>query len=247
MATENEKYICEYCNLEFKTKYNLKSHIERSKKCITERGGEIKSEFMCPKCDYLSMFKADLARHVGLCRKKPIQNNTIEYLTERNKDLLDQLAEKTKQLAEKTKQLEDKDDIIKECLSIIKKSKISPESPDLIKIEQRSRSFIREQYPGKNFIYILTTPSNLEKRTYIFGKTVNLTHRLGNYNKSEEHTVVYYKECKNEHIMNISETAIFSKLDSHRAMKNRERFILPDDKSIDYFTQIVDDCISFFS
>ena len=247
MATENEKHICEYCKSEFKTKYNLKSHLERSKKCIIQRGEEIKSEFTCPKCDYLTMFKADLARHVALCRKKTTQNNTVEYLSERNKDLIDQLAEKTKQLAEKTKQLEDKDDIIKECLSIIKKSKISQESPELIKIEQRSRSFIREQYPGKNFIYILTTPGNLEKRTYIFGKTVNLTHRLGNYNKSEEHTVVYYKECKNEHIMNISETAVFSKLDSHRAMKNRERFVLPDDKTIDYFTQIVDDCISFFS
>ena len=101
MATENEKHICEYCKSEFKTKYNLKSHLEKNKKCIIQRGEEIKSEFTCPKCDYLTMFKADLARHVALCRKKTTQNNTVEYLSERNKDLLDQLAEKTKQLAEK--------------------------------------------------------------------------------------------------------------------------------------------------
>jgi hypothetical protein len=188
------------------------------------------------------MFKTDLTRHMMSCKKKAVQKDTkdltIQSLSDQNRDL-------RQQLFEKSKQLDDKDCIIKECISIIKELK--PSSEVIHKIEYRSRPTIREQYPGKNYIYILTTPSHTEKRTYIFGKTVNLTNRLSTYNKSEEHTVVYYKECKNDLVMNSAETAVFSKLDAHRAMKNRERFILPEDKTIEYFTKTVDDCISFFS
>lgn len=43
--------------------------------------------------------------------------------------------------------------------------------------------------------------------------------------------------------MNSAETAVFSKLNAHRAMKNRERFILPENSTIDFFIKTVDDCI----
>jgi len=206
------------------------------------RGQTIVSEYRCLNCDYVGMYKNDFTKHSLICKKKNFPKDakdiTIESLKERNSDLV-------RQLCEKTKQLEDKDRIIKECLTIIKESKIPCASDTVNKIVQRYR--VREQYPGKNYIYILTTPSHTEKQTYIFGKTVNLTNRLSTYNKTEEHTVVYYKECKNDLVMSSAETAIFSKLDGYRAMKNRERFILPEDKTIDFFTKTVDDCVNFFT
>jgi hypothetical protein len=43
---------------------------------------------------------------------------------------------------------------------------------------------------------MLTTEDN---RNYIIGKTVILTQSLSNYNKSNEHEVIYYKECNNDY------------------------------------------------
>lgn len=240
-STENENMQCQNCKKEFKNKYTLKSHLERSKKCMSVRGEEIKYEYVCDNCNYGTMFKNDHMRHSQICKtKRPprdIKDEKISSLTIRVNDVL-------QQLAEKTAQLEEKDRIIKDCLQIIKESKVSEDK--VRSIERRIRP-TRDQYPGKNYVYILTTPAQQEKRVYIFGKTVNLTNRLSTYNKSDEHTVVYHRECKTEAIMSGAETAIFAKLAGCRAMKNRERFILPEGKDIDYFISVVDDCVAFFS
>ena len=44
---------------------------------------------------------------------------------------------------------------------------------------------------------MLTTEEHKKNRTYIIGKAKNLTDRLTPYNKTCDHEVVYYKECKN--------------------------------------------------
>lgn len=240
-SNSEQNHTCTHCKKEFKTKYTLKAHLDRSKKCMISRGDEIESEFICENCDHIGMTKNDLSRHSQICKtKRPprdIKDEKISSLTIRVNDVL-------QQLAEKTAQLEEKDRIIKDCLQIIKECKVSEDK--VRSIERRIRP-TRDQYPGKNYVYILTTPAQQEKRVYIFGKTVNLTNRLSTYNKSDEHTVVYHRECKTEAIMSGAETAIFSKLAGCRAMKNRERFILPEGKDIDYFISVVDDCVAFFS
>jgi hypothetical protein len=58
--------ICEVCKKSFKSKYNLKSHIEKNKKCLTLRGVEIESEFKCI-CGHLSMKNNDLINHQKKC------------------------------------------------------------------------------------------------------------------------------------------------------------------------------------
>lgn len=103
----------------------------------------------------------------------------------------------------------------------------------------------RNNYPGQNFIYLITSKSNKEKRIYIVGKAVNLRNRLSNYNKSEEHEVIYYKECADESSMSLAETLVLKKLNNYRERANRDRFILPIDKEIDFFIKVFDDSIKF--
>lgn len=103
----------------------------------------------------------------------------------------------------------------------------------------------RVEYPERNVIYMLTTEDHLRRRTYIIGKAKNLTSRLGTYNKTCDHTVVHYRECKNEEDMDTSETLILNKLRDYREQANRDRFILPEDKDVSFFTETIDKCISF--
>jgi hypothetical protein len=56
----------------------------------------------------------------------------------------------------------------------------------------------RIEYSDRNVIYILTTEDHIKRRLYIIGKDINLKVRLGSYNKTQEHEVVYYKACKTE-------------------------------------------------
>ena len=104
----------------------------------------------------------------------------------------------------------------------------------------------RKDYPEKNVIYMLTTEDNKKKRIYIIGKAKQLKDRLSSYNKTAEHEVIYYKECKNKESMNIVELMVLYKLDEFREKANRDRFILPVEKEISFFTNIIDSAINFF-
>ena len=103
----------------------------------------------------------------------------------------------------------------------------------------------RVEYPERNVIYMLTTEDHLRRRTYIIGKAKNLTQRLSTYNKTCDHTVVHYRECKNEDDMDTAETIILNKLREYREQANRDRFILPEDKDVSFFTETIEQCISF--
>jgi hypothetical protein len=105
----------------------------------------------------------------------------------------------------------------------------------------------RVEYPERNVIYMLTTDDHLKRRTYIIGKAKNLTNRLSTYNKTCDHTVIYYRECKNDDDMDAAETMVLTKLRSHREQANRDRFILPEDKDETFFTQTIDECVLFLA
>ena len=105
----------------------------------------------------------------------------------------------------------------------------------------------REEYPERNVIYLLTTDDHLKRRTYIIGKAKNLTTRLGTYNKTCDHAVVYYRECKSEEDMDTVETLVIAKLKPYREQANRDRFILPEDKGIEFFKDAIDQSISFIA
>ena len=103
----------------------------------------------------------------------------------------------------------------------------------------------RVEYPERNVIYLITTDDHLKRRTYIIGKAKNLTSRLSTYNKTCDHTVVYYCECKNEDDMSTAETMVLSKLRDYRETANHDRFILPVDKEVAFFIKTIEDCIHF--
>ena len=94
---------------------------------------------------------------------------------------------------------------------------------------------------------MLTTEEHKKNRMYIIGKAKNLTDRLTPYNKTCDHEVVYYKECKSINDMKIIEEMVLNKLDNYREKANRDRFILPFDNDIKIFTNIIDNCVSFFN
>jgi hypothetical protein len=105
----------------------------------------------------------------------------------------------------------------------------------------------RINYPEKNVIYILTSEDNKKKHIYIIGKSINLKNRLASYNKSSEHEVIYYKSCKNKNEMNLVEAMVLNKLKNYKEKANRDRFILPLEKNISFFTNIIDKCVEFFN
>ncbi len=97
----------------------------------------------------------------------------------------------------------------------------------------------RNDYIESNVIYLLTTEDNKKKRIYIIGKALNLKNRLSTYNKSVEHEVIYHKSCKNKKHMEVVERMVFLKLEEYKEKANRDRFILPLEHDIKFFTKII--------
>jgi hypothetical protein len=105
----------------------------------------------------------------------------------------------------------------------------------------------RTDYLEENVIYIVSTVENIKNRNYIIGKTKILKNRLSTYNKSTEHQVIYHKSCKNEDTLNIVEIIVLNKLKDYKEQANRDRFILPLEKDITFFTNIIDEAIEFLN
>ncbi len=101
----------------------------------------------------------------------------------------------------------------------------------------------RQSFPEKNVIYIVTTEENKKNRIYIIGKAKDLKNRLSTYNKTAEHEVVYYKGC-DEDDLKVIEQNVLRKLRNYREKANRDRFVLPIEKEISFFTEIIDQCIN---
>jgi hypothetical protein len=118
-----------------------------------------------------------------------------------------------------------------------------------LKIQLMTKKYVkkqsRTQFDEKNVVYILTTANMKKERRYILGKATNLTSRLSVYNKSDEHEVIYYQECPDEERMSVVETLVFCKLNEYREQANRERFLLPEGTSIDFFSDTIRECIAF--
>ena len=59
---------CTYCKSEFKTKYNLKSHLIKNKSCLKRRGIELISNFQCIGCKIVLTAKTHLVFHHETCK-----------------------------------------------------------------------------------------------------------------------------------------------------------------------------------
>ncbi len=119
------------------------------------------------------------------------------------------------------------------------------------KINILTNSFVKKQprtnYPQKNVVYLITTDAHAKNLTYIVGKAGNLTVRLSTYNKTCEHIVIYYRSCLTTENMSVVEQMVLNKLKPYQAVANRDRFILPVDKPIGFFTDVFDSAIDFLA
>ena len=102
-----------------------------------------------------------------------------------------------------------------------------------------------EKVPDKYVIYIITCDELEKDRIYLFGKAVYLKHRLSGYNKSLEYKVVYYKNFKNIYQMRVAEMMFLYKLNQYKN-EYRDRFVLPEDKDISFFTNVIDQIYYWF-
>ena len=118
------------------------------------------------------------------------------------------------------------------------------------RIQELENRYVRLQkrvnYPECNVIYIITNKHIKPENIYIIGKAINLKERLSVYNKSEDFEVIYYKSCKTRENMDLIERNVLCTLSIYREQVNRDRFVLPDDKDITFFTDVVDKFIECF-
>jgi hypothetical protein len=152
-------------------------------------------------------------------------------------------------------QLEMKDEIIQQKEELIEMKEIKLEMIEEENIKKSNRIKLLEikvskkaeriEY-GKNVVYLITNEYLEQDRTFIIGKAISLSNRLSQYNKNAEHSVVYQKECKNAKQMALIEEIILYKLDKYKERANRDRFILPENREITVFTDVINQVWNLF-
>ena len=243
---------CQYCKKVCSTKSNLLKHQTKTKYCLKIQGAEPEKTYVCKYCDKVFYHKTNFCTHIMSHEKKEEfmkYQDELEKLREINRNLESIINLKDNTIEERNKIIENKEAEISEYKSIIERITIKISETKDLKIQHLTKKYVESQPRVKsqeiNVIYILTTANMKKERRYILGKTTNLTSRLSTYNKSEEHEVIYYQDCLDKEKMNIVENMVFFKLNDHREVANRERFILPEDKTIDFFIDAIKQSIEF--
>ena len=211
---------------------------------------------ICEYCNKKLSTYTHLRRHLKTCKMKNKKIDDYDKLLKENEEIKQNHDKIKKAFEDLNNKIVLNNEIIQD--EIIQDENIKDENiqDNIIKNQEKQikllkKIIIKKQkriiYPNKNVIYILTTIENKKDRIYIIGKTKNLTNRLSTYNKTTEHEVIYYKECKNEDDMSVIENIVLLKLKLYKEKANRDRFILPIDSDISLFTHIIDEAITFFN
>jgi len=240
---EHVNYNCKICNKKYKTyqtlwKHNKNCHPVKIDENENKNDNKDDNKIKCKYCSRAFNFRNNKWKHEKVCKHKE-QQNIIDENKQKELDLefkkeeLRIKKENIKQLKEETKILQLKIKLVLE----------------LEKIKLLQDTYLKKHkhtnYPEKNVIYMLTTEDNKKKRNYVIGKAINLTNCLSSYNKTAKHEVVYFKECKNEEDMNTIELMVLNKLKNYKEKADRDRFILPLEKDISFFTNVIDECVKF--
>ena len=164
-----------------------------------------------------------------------LEETLHEIIDEESNELRLQLEEKEQELQEKDVLLELKEE---ENLKQSKRVKL---------LEKKNLKRTERINYDVNCVYLITNKYLIQDRTYIIGKTINLTERLSQYNKNAEHEVIYHRECNNANQMSLIEKSIIYKLDKYKERADRDRFVLPEDKDISLFTNIINEACNWFN
>lgn len=250
----NHEYKCNFCEKNLTTKHRLKEHhmvckdkqsFELVQKCenLKEYYEKNLEEKLQEKDEYI--FK--LEKIILDLQNKLFELASQPQIHKKDLEIPKNISQKMDDLIKDENEIGDNNEN-KKYISTIKEQEkqLLMKEHRIKRLEEVCLSKKRRvEYPERNVVYILTTDDHLKRRTYIIGKAKNLTTRLGTYNKTCDHTVIYYRECKNEDHMNIVETLVLNKLNDYREQSNRDRFILPENQEIGFFKKIVDDCVEF--
>ena len=135
------------------------------------------------------------------------------------------------------KLLKEQENIIKTC-----KSRIKHLEDRILKRQPRPK------YDNSKFVvYLATNKKSMKDRLYTVGLARDLSERISNYNKMEDHFPIYYKAFMDEEQMKVAESMVLNKLYDYREKESRDRFILPVGKDIKLFTKAIDDTLNFFN
>jgi hypothetical protein len=232
-SIESKSFDCKYCKKSFSSNFNLGKHIN-----------------LCPA--YYESIVINKDNEILILQEK--KDNEIKELQDKIANLEQQVL--TIELETENRVLREqedfRDDLRKSNNELIEKL----QELALASIDQKNelitgmiKKYVKKQprqkFDEQNVIYILTTQSLQKDGRYILGKAKNLTNRLSTYNKTDEHKVIFYQVCEKEDVMNLLEPLVFKKLEEYREQANRERFILPEDKNIDFFIDIIKNCFEF--
>ena len=250
---------CEFCKKTFSSKGSLSNHQKKAKYCLEIQNKE-SVEYQCVYCKNNFCNKDWLVKHEAKCIKYfNLKLLEKDELISKQKENLQEKDNKNLKLQVENDLLRKQMDTLmsknteKECLFELQ-DKLKEIA--MVAIEQKNetismmvKKYVKKQprvkYDEQNVFYILTTKLLKTDNRYIFGKAKNLTSRLSTYNKSDEHEVVFYQSCGSEEQMGNVENVVFQKLSEYREQANRERFILPLGKSVDYFVKEVINIIEF--
>jgi len=181
-------------------------------------------------------------------------NIELEEETNNNNDIQEEFEKLQKQLDVQMlliKQLEIKNDYLKNDLKNELENKTKELENKTKELNHLQNKVNRQQKieidKGINVLYIITCDELEKDNIYLFGKAVDFSKRLSTYNKSLEYKVVYCKSFKNIYHMRTAEMMLLYKLNQYRDEKTlKDRFILPEDKEISLFTDVIDDIHHWF-
>ena len=250
--------ICEFCKKIFKNVSALNVHQKNTKYCLIIQG-KIQPVntvviFDCKYCEKVLTSKQMLNVHQSICEVKIKQDNDkkeseIIKLRQENIQLLEYKEQIKQTLNFKDQEVSKLKQELKEAQEENLKQLQLENKDNKKKIDTMTKKYVKKQpriqYEVPYVIYILTTALLKKERRYILGKAGNLTDRLSTYNKTDEHEVMYYQDCGDEDSMKIVETLVFQRLKEYRERANRERFILPEDKEVDIFIDVIKKSIEF--
>ena len=236
---------CEFCNKTFNDKSALNKHKKQAKYCLNIQKVKPEVVYKCSKCEKNFTAKSSYERHEPTCKDNPtILKNEIEELKKRLlQDKEDGLKKALDEIEEIKEQLKVSQEKLKEIQEENVKHLQKENTENKKKIESMTKKYVKKQervqFEVPNVIYVVTTACLKKERRYILGKAGNLTDRLSTYNKTDEHEVVYYQGCGNADNMPLVESLVFHKLKEYREQANRERFVLPEEGSVDMFIEAI--------
>ena len=254
--------LCQYCQKQYSSNSSLNYHQKTTKSCLKIQETLIPQDeinaisYECKYCNKNFSTNQRLSKHTLICINKfkydikikdEVNTTQTEQINE-NFKIINNLEIEIKLLKEQLNK-EDPHTYISELHNKLHEIALAAVDQKNEVITNMVKKYVkkqpRKQFDCSNVIYILTTPSLKKDNRYVLGKAKNLTNRLSTYNKSDEHEVIFYQDCCDEDTMNTLEPMIFNKLKDFREQANRERFILPENKNIDFFKDTIKKCFEF--